>query len=128
MRSYLRYSEAVLLTAVLLCTGCSQRAATVMLTNGDSFTGRLKEQTVSIDTEYGTFSFPSSRVLSMTFDEPSDGKPKDTLQAENVKTWGDTLFHGDVRQEDLDLSLELLTGQTIRLAPDQVKSVTFRER
>lgn len=98
------------------------------LTNGDTFTGYLKEQTVAIDTDYGTFSFPSSRVLNISFKDSSEGNDKDALQAQNVGTWGDTLFRGDVREEDLDLSLRLLTGQVIRLTPDQVKGLTSRDR
>jgi len=90
--------------------------ATVQMRNGDRLLGKLADETLSVQTEFGLTKIRSAGVLTMTFDA---AKPTQVV----AKMWGNTTISGRLVQPTVTVAITP-DGPTVKAKTTQIASIT----
>jgi len=89
---------------------------TVQMRNGDRLLGKLGDETLSIQTEFGLTKIRSASVLTMTFDA---AKPAQVV----AKMWADTTISGRLVQPTVTVAI-MPGGPTVKAKTTHIASIT----
>ena len=93
----------------------------VTLRNGDMLHGHISAETISIRTNYGTFSFKKSDILRLTFGTPGKTQKEKELDTLYSK-YGDKLT-GTISEPQIKIIL--LTGTNLSILREHIEEVEY---